>query len=603
MLATRRTTTTKVVAGRRPCRCRRHATGGTRGERRTTLARAKKLNALGTAADVGGEARTSSPLKRAEDVRGDGTLESHIDYVFDPTPTEMTSTVCQGAVIPEGFPCGTYLRNGPNSRFGKYLEHYFDGDGMIHGVHFSKSGRVLYFNHWIRTKGYRREAEAGRKLYEGVLVNNGIQMLSGVLQNIVFQDASDTNGTKDTANTAVVHHAGRTLALMEAQNPVELKLRQWGGEGEGSTVTLETKDPSFSFGGDLVGNMTAHPKIDPRSGDLISFSYSMTSKPHMRYTEVGASGRVKHSVGIDSLERGTMAHDMAITATRAVLFDLPIVFDLANIFLKNQFPIQFQRSGAARLGVIERGGTTVQWFQVAPGGNVFHTMNAHDDEETGEVVVHALRSQPERDGYIFNDYSPSYLHEYRLNPTTGGVREKRLGSLSGEFPCVNPEYTGQKCQFGYMLEDGLLGNLSKWSFPPSKCDLCYCSLSLLSSSLLRARLGNLTDESLPLSLSLSLPAVGIVYSALVKYDLESGQVVDRFDCERGLYLFEPEFVPREGSAGEEDGFLICFATHAEEDASFLVILDAKNLSKGPVSLIRVPQKVASGLHGCFVPAE
>ncbi len=55
-----------------------------------------------------------------------------------------------------------------------------------------------------------------------------------------------------------------------------------------------------------------------------------------------------------------MSHDMAITETHAVLFDLPLYFDAANIFLKGEFPVQFQRDAPSRIGLIERGGSQVQ---------------------------------------------------------------------------------------------------------------------------------------------------------------------------------------------------------------------------------------------------
>ncbi len=150
----------------------------------------------------------------ARDVRGDEELCRQVDYVFDPTRRELGPLACEGACVPEGFPAGTYLRNGPNSKFGIGKEHFFDGDGMVHGMAFPPGGGApTYFNRWVEGVGYKREREAGKKLYEGVLVNDGWAMLAAVLKNIVFQSALDTSGTKDTANTAVVSHAGKVLAV------------------------------------------------------------------------------------------------------------------------------------------------------------------------------------------------------------------------------------------------------------------------------------------------------------------------------------------------------------------------------------------------------
>ncbi len=102
------------------------------------------------------------------------------------------------------------------------------------------------------------------------------------------------------------------------------------------------------------------------------------------------------------------------------------------------------------------------------------------------------------------------------------------------------------------------------------------------------------------------------YDAIVKHELCTGEVVDQWDCSgSGLYLFEPHFVPREqdeegeGAEEEDAGFLVLFATDAQADKSFFVILDAADLAGGPLSMIEVPenQKVCSGLHGCWIPHQ
>ena len=83
--------------------------------------------------------------------------------------------------------------------------------------------------------------------------------------------------------------------------------------------------------------------------------------------------------------------------------------------------------------------------------------------------------------------------------------------------------------------------------------------------------------------------------------ISAGDVLDRYEAEEGLFLGEPQFVPREGTEEEDDGFVVTFATNAVEDRSYFLILDAKDLAAGPISAIEVPQKVASGLHGTWIP--
>jgi len=191
-------------------------------------------------------------------------------------------------------------------------------------------------------------------------------------------------------------------------------------------------------------------------------------------------------------------------------------------------------------------------------------------------VLHALRHTPEKGGYIFDTYNPSYLHEWRIDLQRDSVREKRIGNIGVELPCINPGYVGRKAQFAYMLVDGYIAPLDNWAYPPQ----------------------------------------GMLYTALVKYELGTGKVADRLDAPFGTYLSEPCFVPRENSSeekslsspsnvrsNEDDGFIVLFATNAVENKCFLMIADARCLKDGPISMLELPHKVAVGLHGCFMPYD
>ena len=84
------------------------------------------------------------------------------------------------------------------------------------------------------------------------------------------------------ANTNIVWHAGRLLALEEAHLPFEV-----------DPATLATRGVQ-NFGGALEGPFTAHPKIDPITGELIFFGYSARGPltPGMTYGTIDADGRV-----------------------------------------------------------------------------------------------------------------------------------------------------------------------------------------------------------------------------------------------------------------------------------------------------------------------
>ena len=138
---------------------------------------------------------------------------------------------------------GSLYRNGPNPQFaprGPY--HRFAGDGMLHAFYVA-DGRVGYRNRWVRTPKWQLENVEG----EG---------LSGSFGNPRFSDPRITALNSSVANTHVVWHAGRLLALEDAQAPIQIDPL--------SLATLaETR-----FDGKLQGPMTAHPKIDAQSGEI-----------------------------------------------------------------------------------------------------------------------------------------------------------------------------------------------------------------------------------------------------------------------------------------------------------------------------------------------
>jgi carotenoid cleavage dioxygenase len=135
--------------------------------------------------------------------------------------------------IPEEL-CGRYLRNGPNpvTAPDPATYHWFTGDGMVHGIRL-RDGVA----EWYRNRGVR-SAEVARVL--------GEEPRPGPVHS----------GMDFAANTNVIGHAGRTFAIVEAGAlPYEL------------TDELDTIGPC-DFDGTLTGGYTAHPKRDPRSGEL-----------------------------------------------------------------------------------------------------------------------------------------------------------------------------------------------------------------------------------------------------------------------------------------------------------------------------------------------
>lgn len=423
---------------------------------------------------------------------------------------------------------GTFYRNGPNPAFeppGRY--HWFDGDGMIHAIRL-EDGRASYRNRWVASAGLAEERAAGHAFYPGIF---GLE-------------ASETPIIKNTANTNIVWHAGKLLALMEAALPTQLR-----------PDTLETLG-EYDFRGRLGGAMTAHPKLDPETGEMLFFGYGPF--PYLQYYAADRGGAlVRHEV-ID-LPWGSMVHDFAVTEDHVVFILCPLVFSLDDIERRGG-AFTWEPERGTRLGVMPRSGgaADVRWYET-DACYVFHPLNAY--EEDGAVVVDVARyprldfmtPRAERDaGY--DDDGAARMHRWRIDLAGGGVRSDALDDVPAEFPRADERRLGRKHRWGYAAAAGPEG-------------------------------------------AAGMPE----FTAVRRYDLERGTVTTRaFGAGNGVG--EPLFVPRRPDSAEDDGYLLVLAYDRERNASDFYVLDARDVAGEPIARVMLPHRVPYGFHGNWVPA-
>ncbi|MFP6686350.1 MAG: carotenoid oxygenase family protein, partial [Polyangiaceae bacterium] len=61
------------------------------------------------------------------------------------------------------------------------------------------------------------------------------------------------------------------------------------------------------------------------------------------------------------------------------------------------------------------------------------------------------------------------------------------------------------------------------------------------------------------------------------------------------------FIAAEGATSEDDGYLMTYVWQPETDTSYLVILDASNITAAPIAEIHIPRRVVSGFHSSWIP--
>jgi carotenoid cleavage dioxygenase-like enzyme len=427
---------------------------------------------------------------------------------------------------------GVYVRNGPNPQFepqGRY--HWFDGDGMVHAVHFA-DGRATYRNRWIRTDGFRREQQAGGPLWRGIIEP--------------FESNPPGEPEKDTANTSLVFHNERLLALWyRSGKPYAL-----------DPVTLETLGPE-NFDGTLRCEVSAHAKADEHTGELCFFDYGM-KPPYMRYGVVAPDGVVRDLVGID-MPGPRLPHDMAITEHYSILMDLPLVND-PEAARAGRFKLFFDREMPSRFAVIPRHGRAedVRWFEADPCF-IYHTINAR--EKGDEIVLDVCRvKRPEPrsdlDGPLAQMLSylrlDAHLHRYRFDLRTGKTTEQMLDDDNSEFPSINQGFVGRPSRYAYNM--------------------------------------HISPEST------------LLFDGLMKYDTNTGASETHW-FGAGRWGSEAPFAPRPDAETEDDGYLVSYVYDEREGRSEVEVLDARDVTAGPICRVRLPVRVPIGFHATWVPGD
>ncbi|MBP2367158.1 carotenoid oxygenase family protein [Pseudonocardia parietis] len=421
---------------------------------------------------------------------------------------------------------GSYVRNGPNPRFSPIGSYVFplDGDGMLHRVTLSE-GRARYDNRFVRTPMVRAEEQAGHAIWPGF----GSAGRPGADE--VGPELAGTRRQLPDIN--VIRHHGTLLALAECDRPYRM-----GPELE--TLGQET------FGDALPAGICAHPKLDPRTGEMIAFSYTF-GPPFLTWTTIRPDGTGTAPVPVAGIERPSMIHDMAITARYVVLVVAPLYFDIAAATAGGSL-LSWQPDDGTRIALVPRDGGPVRWCS----DSVFwlwHTVNAHD--EGGRVVLDYVEWPRPAELAPGPPVQPR-LARAVLDPATGHVHRSTLADIAAEFP---------------RIDDRLLG-----------------SAHAVSASVT--------------STGRELPHPGC-WDALAWYDTRAGTVT-RW-APPGVALGEPVFAPDPRSDAPDAGWWLVLGTRFDTGASNLFVLPAADPASGPVGTVRLPVRVPLGLHGNWLP--
>lgn len=436
--------------------------------------------------------------------------------------------------IPEDID-GVYLRNTENQvhqPLGRY--HPFDGDGMIHQIDF-RGGVASYRNRFVRTRCFEAEQLAGESLWGGLMDGPDVSTRRGFGAH---------GRLKDSSSTDIVVHAGKAISTFYQC-------------GEGYILDPETLEQSGIAPWVPLDGISAHPKVDERTGELLFFNYSKYP-PYLHYGVVDRDGRLVTYVPIP-LPGPRLPHDMCFSENWSILNDLPVFWD-QELLKRDVHAVRLHAGLPSRFALIPRHGRTedVRWFDAEPT-YILHFLNAY--EEGDEVVMDGyfqenpipepLAGMGEHGhlmGYLDEQSFRPKLHRWRFDLATGATREMHLDDRNLEFGMINQAFAGRSYRFAY---------------------------------------------------STTTRPGWFLFNGFVKHDLVTGESWS-LPLDEGRYASEAPFAPRLGATDEDDGYLVSFIIDENRGSSECILIDCKRFEDGPVCRIALPHKISSGTHSHWV---
>ena len=445
--------------------------------------------------------------------------------------------------IPAGLN-GAYVRASADPAYpplhGKDI--FLNGDGMIHMVRL-QNGHADLKTRYVQTDKLKLERAARRALF-------------GAYRNPFTDDPSVVGQSSNTANTSVLWHANRLFALKEAAFPVEL-----------DPVTLETLG-TWDFGGTLAGHtFTAHPKIDPRTGDMIAFSYNAPGEASRTIDLhwISAAGDITRQEAFQA-PYASMVHDFLVSENYIAFTICPMLCDWERVKRGEPYFV-WDPSLPVMVAVIPRdaGVSGIRWFTSTVLGMETHTINAwevgsklhldHFFTRSGWLSQFPHISDP--DARELPPFAERWTVD--LADPADKIEIAKLNGQVGEMPVIDPRTLGRKTeQYFFGTSNPALGPMLEWG-PKGPPFTCLCRANLVTGEL------------------------------------------DYYYAGPHAAPEEPLFVPKSLDAADGDGWLLSVVGRRAENRTDVVILDAQNLSAGPVATIRLPCRIHEGFHGTWIP--
>ena len=311
--------------------------------------------------------------------------------------------------------------------------------------------------------------------------------------------------------------------------------------------------------------MTAHPKIDPDTGEMVFFAYMATGpfSEDVVVHKVDAEGILTESIlsRRPTLPWCTISSSPKTTSCMPVM---PITGSLERA-MEGRPPFAWEPEKGVHIGILPRHGGTaedIRWLEMDLCF-AFHFMNGFDQD--GVITIDACQFEqvplfPTPDGESTGKAQP-YLTRWTIdvNDPDARVQFQRIDDCRVRVPPVRPALRAAKAIPPRLVY------LARW--PTRPVPWSRTTVSTTSS---------VTTTTRP-------------------------SAVDRYSCGQAM-TSEALFVPASGEAAEGEGYLLSVVTSFETRTSSLFIFNALNVAQGPLAKVHLSHCVPAGFHGTWRPA-
>jgi carotenoid cleavage dioxygenase-like enzyme len=469
-----------------------------------------------------------------------------MDFIGHNAPSrveaEIYDLVIEGT-LPEDLQ-GSWYQTVPDPQFPPKLgwDTFLSGDGMVRMFRF-QDGHVDFKQRYVRTERWQLERQARRALY-------------GAYRNPFTDDPSVRGKGRGVANTTPIFHGGRLFALKEDSRPWEV-----------DPDTLETLG-EWSYEGNLRSQtVTAHPRLDPATGELHFFGYEAggLATRDVAYCVANKDGELVREEWFQ-VPYCALMHDFAVTREHVIFPGFPIVAELERLRAGGAH-WAWDASKESFIGIMPRHGRVDQmrWFR-APACSVFHFINSYT--EGNKVHVDMCVSDVPAFAFIReagNLHIPPQdvrgnLVRWTFDLSKPGDRpEEQILAPSGDFPRIATKDSMVDYDIAYY------GRVDTSFGPP-----------ILSGP------------------------VGAGFNMLSRLEVKSGKMTNLF---AGPARTIQEHVHIPSSKLGHEGYLVYIVDRHDENQAELHVTEAQHLDKGPIARILVPLRLRSGVHANWVPAR